>query len=188
MTTQKHKYQGEDGPVRARNFLTEHGIGLEFVPHLRRTYLDGAALMLSDGRPVIGMTLRYDRIDNFWFCLLHELAHVGRHMDGRCGDGFVDDHTLRGVKGASSGSKENEADEWAEEALIPSTLLEDSLVKERPTPMAVIDMAYELGVHPAIIAGRVRFQRGNYRLLSQFVGSKQVRKQFEDVEVGRQSL
>ena len=105
-----------------------------------------------------------------------------RHMDGRCGDGLVDDHTLRGVKGASSDSKENEADEWAEEALIPSTLWEDSLVKERPIPMAVIDMAYELGGHPAIIADRVRFQRGNYRLLSQFVGSKQVRKQFEDVE------
>ena len=174
----------EDGPVRARNFLNEHGIGLEFVPHLRRTYLDGAALMLSDGRPVIGMTLRYDRIDNFWFCLLHELAHVGRHMDGNCEDGFIDDHTLRGVKGPGAGSKEIEADEWAEEALIPSTIWEDSLVRTRPAPMAVIDMAYELGIHPAIIAGRVRYQRGNYRLLSQFVGSKQVRKQFEDVGVG----
>lgn len=177
----------EDGPVRARNFLNEHGIGFEFVSHLRRTYLDGAALRLSDGRPVIGMTLRYDRIDDFWFCLLHELAHVGRHMDERCGDGFVDDHTLRGVKGAGTGSKEIEADEWAEEALIPLTLWEDSPVRDRPTPMAVIGMAYELGIHPAIIAGRVRYQRDNYRLLSQFVGSKQVRKQFEDVGVGRQS-
>ena len=178
----------EDGPARARNFLSENGIGLEFVPHLRRTYLDGAALMLFDGRPIIGMTLRYDRIDNFWFCLLHELAHVGRHMDGNCEDGFIDDHTLRGVKGPGAGSKELEADEWAEEALIPSSLWEDSLVKARPTPMAVIDMAHELGIHPAIIAGRVRFQRSNYRLLSQFVGSKQVRKQFEDVGVGRQRL
>ena len=175
----------EDGPVRARNFLNENGIGLEFVPHLRRTYLDGAALILSDGRPVIGMTLRYDRIDNFWFCLLHELAHVGRHMDGNCEDGFIDDHTLRGVKGPGTGSKEGEADEWAEEALIPSSLWEDSLVMTRPAPMAVIDMAYELGIHPAIIAGRVRYQRGNYRLLSQFVGSKQVRRQFEDVGAGR---
>ena len=178
-----HLSPHEDGPVRARHFLNEHGIGLEFVSHLRRTYLDGAALMLSDGRPVIGMTLRYDRIDNFWFCLLHELAHVGRHMGRNCEDGFIDDHTLRGVKGPGAGSKEIEADEWAEEALIPTTLWEDSLVKDHPTPMAVIDMAYELGIHPAIIAGRVRYQRGNYRLLSQFVGSKQVRKQLEDVGV-----
>ena len=170
----------EDGPVRVRNFLYEHGIGLEFVPHLRRTYLDGAALILADGSPVIGLTLRYDRIDNFWFCLLHELAHVGLHMDGHCDGGFVDDHTLRGVEGISAGSKETEADEWAEEALIPFSVWEDSLVVTRPTAMAVIDLAYELGIHPAIIAGRVRYQRGNYRLLSQFVGSKQVRSQFEN--------
>ena len=37
-----------------------------------------AALKLGDGTPVIALTLRYDRIDNFWFCLLHELAHVGQ--------------------------------------------------------------------------------------------------------------
>jgi len=39
------------------------------------------ALRLGNVRPVIGLTLRYDRIDNFWFCLLHELAHVGLHLD-----------------------------------------------------------------------------------------------------------
>ena len=169
----------EDGPLRARDFLYMHGIGLEVVPHLRRTYLDGAALYLADGRPVIGLTLRYDRIDNFWFCLMHELAHVGLHMDGHCDDGFVDDHTLRGLEGIGSGSKETEADDWAEEALIPRSVWEDSLARARPTAMAVIDQAYELGIHPAIIAGRVRYEKGNYRLLSQFVGSNQVRRQFE---------
>lgn len=169
----------EDGPVRARDFLYEHGIGLEVVPHLRRTYLDGAALCIAEGRPVIGLTLRYDRIDNFWFCLMHELAHVGLHLDGHCDDGFVDDHTLRTTEGVGSGSKEIEADEWAEEALIPSSVWEHCLARERPTAMAVIDLAYELGIHPAIIAGRVRYDRSNYRLLSQFVGSNQVRQHFE---------
>ena len=55
-------------------------IALEYVPHLPRTHLDGAALKSHEGRPVIGLTLRYDRIDNFWFTLLHELAHVGLHL------------------------------------------------------------------------------------------------------------
>ena len=170
----------EDAPIRVRDYLNHHGIALEFVPHLRRTYLDGAALRLADGRPVIGLTLRYDRIDNFWFCLMHELAHVGLHLDHHCDDGFVDDHTLRGAPGTRAGSKEVEADEWAEEALIPRSVWEDSLVRTRPTAMAVIDMAYELGIHPAIIAGRVRYERGNYRLLSQFVGSNQVRGHFDN--------
>ena len=172
----------EDGPLRARNFLFQHGIGLEVVPHLRRTYLDGAALCIADGRPVIGLTLRYDRIDNFWFCLMHELAHVGLHLDGHCEDGFIDDHSLRVAGGTDSGSTEVEADEWAEEALIPRIVWEANLSHGRPTAMAVLDLAYELGIHPAIIAGRVRYDRGNYRLLSQFVGSNLVRRQFEFAE------
>ena len=44
----------------------------------------------ADGRPVIGLTLRYDRVDNFWWVLLHELAHATRHL--RDSDHiFVDD-------------------------------------------------------------------------------------------------
>jgi len=64
----------EDGARLAREFLAKHGIPLVIVKHLPKTYLDGAALRLGDGRPVVALTLRYDRIDNFWFCLLHELA------------------------------------------------------------------------------------------------------------------
>ena len=84
----------EEGPRRAKEFLAKHGIPFVTVPHLLRTYLDGAALTLADGAPVIGLTLRYDRLDNFWFCLLHELAHVGLHMDVDGETAFVDDLTL----------------------------------------------------------------------------------------------
>jgi HTH-type transcriptional regulator/antitoxin HigA len=34
----------------------------------------------KEGVPVIGLTIRYDRLDNFWFCLLHEAAHVSQHL------------------------------------------------------------------------------------------------------------
>ena len=76
---------------------------------------------------------------------------------------------------------EKEADDWAEEALLPADLWEASSVRDFPTPMAVIDLAYESGVHPAIVAGRVRHEQKNYRLLSQFVGTGEVRKQFARV-------
>lgn len=95
----------EDGPRLAREFLARRGIPLVAVGHLPKTYLDGAALRLGDGRPVIGLTLRYDRLDNFWFCLLHELAHVGRHMDDGEGDAFIDDLTLREVEGGREDPK-----------------------------------------------------------------------------------
>ncbi len=169
----------EEGPRLAREFLAKHGIPLVTVRHLPKTYLDGAALRLGDGRPVIGLTLRYDRIDHFWFCLLHELAHVGRHMDRSEGDAFVDDLTLRKVQGGREDPREKQADEWAEEALVPRADWEASAVRHRPTPMAVMNLANALQVHPAIVAGKIRYERHNYRLLSQFVGTREVRRQFD---------
>lgn len=167
----------EDGPRLAREVLAKHGIALVIVPHLPRTYLDGAALQLGDGRPVVGLTLRYDRIDNFWFCLLHELAHVGRHLDNNQGNAFVDDQTLRGVEGRREDPREAQADEWATEALVPQAAWEASAARERPTPIAVMNLAHALQVHPAIIAGKIRYEQHNYRLLSQFVGTGEVRRQ-----------
>ncbi len=169
----------EDGPRQAGEFLTNHGIAVEIVPHLPRTYLDGAALRLDNGRPVIGLTLRYDRIDNFWFCLMHELAHIGLHLDDGEDGAFVDDLTLRGVQGVGEDSKEAQADKWAEEALIPKSVWDASGILAGPTAISVLNLAYEASVHPAIVAGRIRHETGNYRLLSQFVGNGQVRRHFE---------
>ena len=70
----------EGGPIQAKDFLVRHGVNVEYVGHLPRTHLDGAALRLPNGKPVIGLTLRHDRIDNFWFTLLHELAHIGHSL------------------------------------------------------------------------------------------------------------
>ena len=165
----------EDGPRLALEFLAEHGVPLVTERHLPRTHLDGAALRLGDGRPVIGLTLRYDRIDSFWFCLLHELAHVGRHIDHDSGDAFVDDLSLSKVEGEREDPRESEADEWAAEALIPHDAWQQSTARENPTPLSVMSLAHVLRVHPAIVAGRVRHERQNYRLLSQFVGTGQVR-------------
>jgi len=167
----------EEGPRLAAEYLAKHGIHFVCLPHLPRTHLDGAALQLADGTPVIGLTLRYDRLDNFWFCLLHELAHVGRHMDGKNDEAFVDDLSLRDVEGVSRDPKEEEADEWAEKALIPADVWQASRIGENPSPLAVVELARRLSIHPAIIAGRVRHETRNFRLLSHFVGSGQVRDQ-----------
>jgi HTH-type transcriptional regulator/antitoxin HigA len=168
----------DEGPRLAKEFLAKHGISLVVVRHLPKTYLDGAVLKLGDGTPVIGLTLRYDRVDSFWFCLLHELAHLGRHMETNGDVAFVDDLTLREVEGGRRDPKEAQADQWAEEALVPLAIWETSEARRNPTPMAVVSLAKALQVHPAIVAGRIRHEEKNYRLLSHFVGSGEVRRQF----------
>jgi HTH-type transcriptional regulator/antitoxin HigA len=164
------------GPKLAQEFLGKYGIHVIYLPHLPRTHLDGAALMLPDGTPVIGLTLRYDRLDNFWFCLCHELAHVVLHLHKGMKDGFVDDLSLGEVEGSEGDARELEADAWAQEVLIPSAEWEASSILEQPTPATVTEFAHRFGIHPAIVAGRVRRELQNYRLLTHYVGSGEVRK------------
>jgi HTH-type transcriptional regulator/antitoxin HigA len=165
------------GPRLAAEFLAKHGLRLVCLEHLPRTYLDGAALQLPDSTPVVCLTLRYDRLDNFWFCLLHELAHIGRHMDGTHREAFIDDLSLRDVDGVQRDVKEKEADEWAENALIPMEIWEGAQVRINPTPLAVTAFAQQLEISPAIVAGRIRHDTRNFRLLSHFVGTGEVRRQ-----------
>jgi HTH-type transcriptional regulator/antitoxin HigA len=165
-----------DGPARARTALAEAGIHLVCLPHLPKTHLDGAAMLLPDGTPVIGMTLRFDRVDNFWFCLAHELAHVALHLGKGETDGFFDDLTLAAHPGKAQAVQELEADAWAEDALIPAALWKASGVAGRPKTETVLRLARDAGVHPAIVAGRVRHVHRNYHLLSRFVGQGEVRR------------
>jgi HTH-type transcriptional regulator / antitoxin HigA len=166
-----------DGPQRAQTFLRKHGIALVILPHLPKTHLDGAVFKLASGAPAIGLTLRYDRIDSFWFSLLHELAHVGRHLDVDSALSFVDDLTIAASNGKAD-IREVEADAWAQEALIPNEIWNESEAKRSPTTLAITELAKKLDIHPAMIAGRIRRERNDYRLLSHFVGAGHVRRQF----------
>lgn len=163
----------------AREYLQKHGIGLIVLSHLPKTYLDGAALLLPGGSPVVGLTLRYDRLDHFWFCLLHELAHIARHLNPE-EQIIVDDFDLR-KHGAQSGSGiEKEADELALEVMIPRKYWDQIKSWNTPTTADVVVLSEKLRIHPSIVAGRVRFERGNYKLLSNLVGHGEVRKLFPE--------
>ena len=98
-------------------------------------------------------------------------------MDSDGDAAFVDDLTLREVEGGRRDPKESQADQWAEEALVPRDLGDERSARN-PTPMAVVNLARALQVHPAIVAGKIRHEQKNYRLLSHFVGTGEVRRQF----------
>lgn len=163
-----------DGPRQAVAHLAKSGIAVVILQHLPRTHLDGATMTSAEGSPVIGLTLRYDRLDNFWYVLLHELAHATRHLTGDTRQDFVDDLSLR-----PSSEPEREADQCVRDALIPQDDWEASEVRERPSPMNALALAHQVGVHPAIIAGRIRYESQNYRLLPQLVGTGEVRRLFD---------
>jgi len=169
----------DNGPLLAREYLEKHGIHLIVVPHLPKTYLDGAAILLSDATPVIGLTLRHDRIDNFWFCLLHELAHVSKHLS-ESDRLIVDDLDPRGKKVETEDIIEKEADEMTRNGLIPKRVWDRKPISGKASTEKVYALAENLKIHPAIIAGRIRFEQNNYKLLSRLVGNKQIRKHFAD--------
>jgi len=165
------------GPLLAHEYLRKHGIPLIIEPHLPRTYLDGAAILVGADRPIIGLTIRHDRLDNFWWCLMHELAHVARHLQAGISR-FFDDLDV-----ADQGNtREEEADELAGEALIPNDVWQKSPAKDYRSPEAAEHLAKKLGIHPAIVAGRMRHDSNNYRILNQLVGHRQVRRLFAEVK------
>jgi HTH-type transcriptional regulator/antitoxin HigA len=167
------------GPTLAKEFLEQHGISVVVERHLPKTYLDGAALWADKDHPVIGMTLRYDRLDNFWFCLMHELAHLQLHLADATAAYYDDLAKLEDVD-----DREAEADATAREALVPHSAWEASAVRHVRSPDAVKLLAKQLHVHSAVVAGRVRFESKDYTVLGSMLGSGTVHQLFPEYRGG----
>lgn len=159
------------GPLLAVEQLEKSGIAVVIEPSLRGTLLDGAALKDSDGTPIIGLTLRYDRLDHFWFTLLHEVAHVWKHVDDN--EPFMDD-----LDASSEDRKEAEANRLASESFIPRVKWRRSEAFLTPNKETIERFAKDLKIHPSVVAGRLRKESGNYSLFSDLVGQNQVRRLF----------
>ncbi|MET4214225.1 ImmA/IrrE family metallo-endopeptidase [Bradyrhizobium sp. LA2.1] len=147
--------------------LHRMGIVLVILEHLPGTFLDGAAMCRGDGVPVIALTLRHDRLDNFWFTLLHEFAHVICHLspDRQI---ILDDLDV-----VSSEAIEAEADSFARNALIPPAIWKQ--INEESSTEEVLEAAEKAGVHPSIAAGRWRFEHSDYRRFSKLIGRGEVK-------------
>lgn len=165
----------DNSPLVAQDYLKKHGVILVIEPHLPKTRLDGAVFLFDKNNPVIGLTLRHDRLDNFWFTLMHELAHIALHINQPI-ETFYDE--LDEIKGLAINEKEREADSLASEALVPTDKWETSAAKRIPSSLAASSLARELGVHPSIIAGKIRHGGGKYIYLNKLVGEAKVRHFF----------
>ncbi|MGA2944530.1 MAG: hypothetical protein ABSE50_21100, partial [Xanthobacteraceae bacterium] len=50
--------------------LAECGIRFLVIEHLPQTRIDGVCLWLDEQRPVIALSMRYDRLDYFWYTIM----------------------------------------------------------------------------------------------------------------------
>jgi HTH-type transcriptional regulator/antitoxin HigA len=164
-----------NGPNRAVYNLAEFGICIVILPPLPGTFLDGAAMVGPTGNPVIGLTLRHDRVDSFWYTLFHELAHIALHYDQLIDrqNAFVDDMEI-----LSEDASEREADELARDSLIPRDVLSHVRWGENTTQDEIVAVAVRARVHVAIAAGRWQRDHQNYKKFARLIERGTVRATF----------
>ena len=135
--------------------LAEYGIRFVVVEPIPNVRIDGATFWL-DTEPVIAMSLRHDRIDGFWFTLMHEFAHV------RNGDASVDSDLIDGTKGIATTLVEDEteltANEMAAASLIKPNEMKSFIARVGPlyARERVIQFAHKQKIHPGIIVGQLQ--------------------------------
>lgn len=147
--------------------LNQTGVIFFVLPHLQKTYLDGAAFYYKNN-PVIVYTARYKRIDNFWFTMAHEIAHVLRHLDEN-NTFFLDNFSDKEVNELEVEANQLAADKLKHQEIV--TFLKTKLNYLSTTDIE--NCAKQLDIHPALIIGKLAFDKtisfANQRLYNEEV-------------------
>jgi HTH-type transcriptional regulator/antitoxin HigA len=152
--------------------LADMGVRFVIIEPLPQTRIDGVCFWLDEQSPVVALSLRYDRIDSFWFSLMHELWHL-KNRDGLQGNGNIDTDLVgeQAVRTEEKSEFERRADEFAANFLIPSKELDSFIVRTKPLYAAprIVGFARRLKVHPGIVVGQLHrrgeFSYSNHRKL-----------------------
>lgn len=137
--------------------LAKYGIRFLVIEPLQNSKIDGAACWLSPTEPVIAVSIRYDRIDAFWFTLMHEFMHI------KFGDALSVDADLAGEDQVLSASKpdiEQRADRFASELLVPQKMLDSFVTRVSPlySKARINQFAHRMQIHPGIIVGQLHYR------------------------------
>ena len=168
----------ESGVLLVKEHLNNKGIHFITAEHLPKTYLDGASFFAPDGAPVVGMTLRHDRLDNFWFTLFHELAHIKLHLSQDARQVFFDNTIKEGDEDCDPPEQEANAYTW--QMMIPQDYWHAFVLPkiQELTRDDIFAIAQDLKINTAIVAGRIRYQLNDYKRFSDLIGRNKVRHQF----------
>lgn len=156
-------------PAAARKvprILAECGIRFVIVETLPGAKIDGVCFWLDDKSPVIAMSFRYDRIDNFWFVLRHEIEHV---LQGHGKASIMLDAELEGERagvGSDVPEEERIANAAAAEFCVPKKSLESFVARKSPffKESDILGFANILKIHPGLVAGQLQRRISRYDL------------------------
>jgi HTH-type transcriptional regulator/antitoxin HigA len=145
--------------------LAECGVCFVIVEPVPGSKIDGVCFWINGGRtPVIGLTLRYDRNDNFWFVLRHEIEHVLR------GDGKTDIVIDEDVGQANPDISEEEkaADDAAGNFCVPTVEMDSFIARVQPffSEKTINGFARRIGRHPGIVVGQLQHRLNRNELLN----------------------
>jgi HTH-type transcriptional regulator / antitoxin HigA len=142
--------------------LAEAGIRFLVVENIAHTKMDGACFWLNDQTPVITMAMRYDRIDNFWYVLTHEMGHVSKR-DGANGNPVWDANLVGedAVPFEQKSEMEKQADLFAQRTLIDEATIEHWIARTSPlySKVKILAFARMNHVHPAIVLGQLQHRK-----------------------------
>jgi HTH-type transcriptional regulator / antitoxin HigA len=151
--------------------LLSQGVIVVYEPAIPGMKVDGAVFKLPSGHPVIGLSMRYARVDYYWFTLLHELAHVVLHSD-LISEPILDDFDAPD----DSALVERQADRLASDAAIPRHEWRACPAKYSLKVEDVQSFAKRLNIAPEIVAGRLRRELRRYELFSELVNKVDARE------------
>lgn len=140
--------------LKVPNVLQSYGIRFVIVEPLPRARIDGAAMWLGEGSPVIALSVRFDNIGSFWFALLHECIHI-KHRDRFSLDINLEESIN------SQDEQEIRTNLEAAEILVPQFKLESFMERWRPYYSAarINNFATQMGIHPGIIVGQLQHRK-----------------------------
>lgn len=156
--------QSREEARHAPRVLMEAGVRLVVVESLTSAKIDGVCFWLDERSPVIGLSMRHDRIDNFWFVLRHECEHVLR---GHGLETVALDTELEGGKagtGEDIPEQERVANGAAADFCVPTKTLKQFIARKAPifTERDLLAFAKLIRVHPGLVAGQLQHATGRY--------------------------
>jgi HTH-type transcriptional regulator/antitoxin HigA len=155
---------------KTKETLLKKGIILVIEPYISGSKVDGVTLTLPNGIPVVGLSLRYNRLDSFWFTLLHELSHICLHYE-LLATPIIDD-----LDNQSDSKIEKQANLLAKFSIINKQALRTIDYHKLRSEPALRSFAAQQNVHPALVAGIVRFQLNNYSIFSKLINQFNVKE------------
>lgn len=139
---------GEDCLARAKDILAKSGVAFVYIPHFNGTKVNGAVRWFGD-RPILQLSLLGVYADICWFTLFHEIGHIVLHYKK---EKFIE---FEERELSVEQEKEKEAADFASDKLIPTEKYNDFLKQGIFSRNSIRKFAFEVGVHPGIVVGRL---------------------------------